>query len=120
MESTHRFLTCLCPVITLLTGCYTSTFVYPPSNIREESGSIEYMTAKGGTKYVFDEKPDIVQDSVVGTVNGRQVKIPVSDVVTVRMRKLNWAATTATVVGIGTVTALIVGIAAIESIHVWK
>jgi hypothetical protein len=120
MERTYRFLTCLCLVGTFLTGCYTSRFIYPPSDIREESGSIEYMTAKGGAKYVFDDAPDIVQDSVVGTVNGRQVKIPVSDVLTVRMRKIDWAATTATVVGIGTVAALIAGIAATESIHVWK
>ena len=120
MEKAHRFLTCLCLVSTFLTGCYTSRFIYPPGDIREESGSIEYITAKGGTQYVFDETPDIVQDSVVGTVNGRQVRIPVSDVVTVRMSKIDWAATTATVVGIGAVAALIAGIAATESIHVWK
>ena len=107
MESTHRSLTCLCLASTILIGCYTANFVYPPSDIREKSGSIEYLTAKGGTKYVFDEAPDIVQDSVVGIVNGRQVKIPVSDVVTVRMRNLNWAAIIPTVAAVGVFTALI-------------
>ena len=75
-----------CIFSTLLVGCYSSALVDPAGEDKEDiqSHDIAFVVLKDSRKYVFDEPPAIIGDTIVGQISkvigSIEVTIPASEV----------------------------------------
>jgi hypothetical protein len=92
----------------LFLGCYSSVTIDPTRNEREKiySGTIESVVTEDGTAYVFPMAPTIVNDTIIGVIEGgwnpatmsqdvRQVRISISDVERVSISEIDTGLTVA-------------------------
>jgi hypothetical protein len=87
---------------TLFMGCYTSTLIDPTGDDKGkiDSEKILYVVTNDNMKYRFQEPPRIVNDSIIGIVNGKEVTLPMSDVKSVCVKEKG--VSTAFIVFLGT------------------
>ncbi len=83
MKTAGKAVAWVCIFSTTFMGCYTSALIDPRGTEKDKiySGRIESVTMNDGREYVFDPSPTTVDDSIVGIVKGKQVSIPLSDVI---------------------------------------
>jgi hypothetical protein len=119
MQETSKGVAWICIASTLLTGCSTTTLIEPTASDKERvcSGEIQYVVRNDSTKFWFDKRPAIINDTIIGKATFYRNRARVSDSVAialpdVTMVSLDESDPTATMllgVGIvGVVVALIV------------
>jgi len=86
MKTTGKVTAWLCIFSSLLMGCYSSALVDPVGEDKEDiqSHDIAFVVLKDSRKYVFDEPPAIIGDTIVGQISkvigSIEVTIPASEV----------------------------------------
>jgi hypothetical protein len=78
MQEASKGVAWICIVSTLLLGCYSAALIDPRGDEKENirSGEIEFVIMTDSTKYVFDEPPSVVNDTIINDFR----RIPLSEV----------------------------------------
>jgi hypothetical protein len=78
MQEVSKGVAWMCIFSMLYLGCYSSTIVGPTDNgkVRLLSNRILFVVTKDSVKYIFDKKPIVVNDTIVGEFRS----IPISNV----------------------------------------
>ena len=92
-------------------------FTSGKDNEKMHSGCIQYVITQDNKTYEFDGTPNIVNDSIVGKVNGKQMSIPLSDIAVVNVKKIDWPFTTLAVLTLGAFAVAMAYGVAISSLH---
>lgn len=103
MQYASKILAWILIISMLFMGCYTSTIINTEGSDRKEisSGRIESLVLKDSSQYVFQVPARIINDTVVGTSYGRSVKVPLSAVAKVTLKRSDPVKTAFLVLGIG-------------------
>jgi hypothetical protein len=110
MNATMKLTAWICIFSTGLLGCTSTTLIQPEGENQEklQSGEIESVVMKDGTKYEFEgtQKGTVAAGMVRGISGGKAVAIPLSDVDKVLVRESNTGLTILAVL-VGTVVGVV-------------